>query len=123
MVSQHHFLRQLIHTCTVTRPTTSQSPTGESLQSYSTVDTAVRCRLTMKLERWADEATSREKVKTHLLLALPETDIQVGDRLTSFAWFKTREEIDNVGTLEVLHALQRNTTTTHHISFELEEVS
>lgn len=116
-----HFDAIFIHTCTVERATEVQSGSGEMELTYTTLATGVACRLVRKLERFAAEGSSKENIKSEMLLVKATSDVEAGDRVTAFAWTLTGNSY-NVGTYEVLNRLQRNTTRAHHVSLELEQI-
>ena len=82
---------------------------------------AAESRLVQKMERWASEGQSEEKLSTDLLLVKSTQDVEPGDKVTSFAWYAGGSAY-SVGTYLVLNLLQRNTTAAHHVSLELEKV-
>lgn len=116
-----HFNAVLVHTCTVQRPSESRTESGDIEVTYSTTSSLVPCRLIQKMERFAAEGLSAENIRTDILLTKTTADIEVGDRVTSFAWLLDGTAYD-VGTYTVLNRLQRNVRSAHHLSFELEQV-
>ena len=116
-----HFNKILLHTCTVQRATETQSGSGENIKTFSTLATGVVCRLVRNIQRFAAEGDSEERIRTDTVLIKATQDVEPGDQLTAFLWASDSSSYDT-GTYVVLNRLQRNTTSAHHISLEVEKV-
>lgn len=120
-MASSHFKRNLIHTCTVERPTAVQSSSGEPIPSWANVSTLTRCRFVQKQERIASEGISLQMQQVDLLLFLPDADVTEEDRISDIATLVGDVVVD-AGPFTVESRFGRNSGSAHHISVRLERI-
>ena len=121
MPSRVHFKRNLIHTCTVERPTSTQSSSGEPIPAWESITTLTRCRYIQKQERVASEGMSLQMQQVDMLLLERATDIIEEDRISDIALYVGDVVVDT-GPFTVESVLGRNSASAHHISVRLERI-
>ncbi len=116
-----HFIKKLIHTCTVQRNTPVQSASGDLIPGWADVSTLTICRFVEKQERIANEGLGFPTLEQPMLLFNNGVDIAEEDQIVDIAWLVDGAAVD-AGPFRVDAVLDRNTGTAHHISLKLDRV-
>jgi hypothetical protein len=122
-VGDRHFLSALIHRCTLQAPVAARSASGEvQVSTYTTVDTAVPCRLVERREHYASP-TLGALVKEELFVLFDAgASVQRCYRITDVT-LSTDNSVIDAGPFEVKAVYRRFAgTAAHHLSCELERV-
>ena len=108
----------LIHTCTVLRDGDSKDAYGNRHGMPVEIDWKVPCRLVEKTQRVVvGEGASGAYITTYLLLSLPDSVIQEGDKVTRIV-LEDRTIINRI--FRVTSLVDRHTWRAHHKSAALE---
>ncbi len=113
-----HFIKTLIHTCTVQRTTPAQSSSGELIDNWADVGN-VACRYVQENERPGQIDQGFPLLRTDLLLMNIGEDVQEVDRITDIVFTNGGASVDP-GPFFIEGLLERNTGQGHHISISLE---
>ena len=120
-MSNVHFKKHLIHTCTIQRNAPSQSASGELVPSWTDAETGVPCRYVEKAERLADQSLSFQMLEDHIMLMSNGEDVREEDRVSTIVSKRDGSSVET-GPFTVEAVLKRNSTRPFHISLKLERV-
>lgn len=115
-----HFLKKLIHSATVERATESRSASGEVILTWAELDD-VTCRYVEKSEAVAQESVGFMMGRRHMLLTDEGEDLQEDDRIKDIVLVADGLSV-NAGPFRIEAKYLRNTSSGHHLSFNLERV-
>lgn len=118
-----HFVKTLIHTCTVQRATLAASSSGELIPTWADVTVGVRCRYVQKAMNKALESASLQEKFEHMALMNNGENVQEEDRIVDILQYPDATSVD-AGPFTVESFLERNADlpSGHHISLGLERV-
>lgn len=115
-----HFLKKLIHSATIERADESRSASGEVVITWTELSD-VTCRYVEKQEAIAQESVGFMMGRRHLLLTDEGEDLQEDDRIKDIVLVADGLSV-NPGPFRIESKYLRNTSSGHHLSFNLERV-
>lgn len=115
------FTRQLVHTCSIEAPITTQNEVGEPVPQWMQQSTGTPCRFIIKTEKVADKEIGLQTLTTYLLLLDTDINIETGYRIVDI---QIEDGLEEKGPFRVEEKIvRRGAKGQNHVSLRLKRTS